>query len=148
VDLVQTIRAQRRPVDEPLRWLLADPRRLRATRVVDELWVRLLDIPAALAARHYRVSDRLVLEVSDSFRPEGAGNVLLEASPQGATSTYTAMKGDLALDVADLGAAYLGGVSFSLLAKAGRVVEMTPGALARADLVFSTDRAPYCGTPF
>jgi hypothetical protein len=50
--------------------------------------------------------------------------------------------------VADLGAAYLGGVSFTTLARAGRVVEETPGALARADLLFSIDRAPYCGTPF
>jgi predicted acetyltransferase len=148
VDLVQTIRAARRPMQEPLRWRLADPRRLRTTRIADELWLRLLDIPAALSARQYQASDRLVFEVSDAFRPEAAGNVLLEASTEGTTSSYTAMGGDLALDVADLGAAYLGGVSFSLLAQAGRVVETTPGALARADLLFATDRAPYCGTPF
>jgi predicted acetyltransferase len=150
MDLVETIRAARRPVQEPLRWLLADPRRLRTTRIADELWIRLVDIPAALAARQYRASDRLVFVVSDPFRPEAAGHVLLEteAEAEDATSSYTAMGGDLALDVADLGAAYLGGVSFSLLAQAGRVVEMTPGAVARADRLFLTDRAPYCGTPF
>ena len=150
VDLVETIRAARRPVQEPLRWLLADPRRFRTTRIADELWVRLVDIPAALAARQYRGSDRLVFVVSDPFRPEAAGHVLLETEAEdgGATASYTAMGGDLALDVADLGAAYLGGVSFALLAQAARVVELTPGSLARADRLFSTDRAPYCGTPF
>jgi predicted acetyltransferase len=148
VDLVQTIRAGRRPVQEPLRWLLADPRRLRTTRIADEIWLRLVDVPAALAARRYRASDRLVFDVADPFRPDATGNVLLETTEGSATASYTAKAGDIALDVADLGAAYLGGVSFSLLAQAGRVIELTPGALARADLLFSTDRAPYCGTPF
>jgi predicted acetyltransferase len=148
VDLVQTVRALRRPVQEPLRWLLADPRRLRTTRIADELWVRLVDIPVALAARQYRASDRLVFEVADLSRPEAAGNVLLETEAGSAASSYTGVRGDLALDVADLGAVYLGGVSFSLLAQAGRVVEMTPGALTRADRLFSTELAPYCGTPF
>jgi predicted acetyltransferase len=151
VDLVGTINAVRRPVDEPLRWLLSDPRRLRVTRLVDELWVRLLDIPAALSARRYPTSDTLVLKVADAFRPQTAGTYRLEAEPEGATCTvYSGSDSavDLELEVADLGSAYLGAVSFSALAQAGRVVEARPEALARADLLFSTARAPYCGTPF
>ena len=57
------------PVDEPLRWMLADPRRMFTKGMHDFLWVRLLDIPAAMAARRYQVEDSLVVEVADGFRP-------------------------------------------------------------------------------
>ncbi len=149
VDLVETIRTARRPVDEPLRWLLSDPRRLRCTRLGDDLWVRILDIPAALSARSYRTEDRIIFEVTDAFRPQSSGRYLLEAGTDGSTCrSDTRTEADLALDMTDLAAVYLGNASFSALARAGRVVELTPGALTRADLLFSTDRAPYCGTPF
>jgi predicted acetyltransferase len=152
VDLVHTIRVVRRPVDEPIRWLLADPRRLRLSRLTDDLWVRLLDVEAALVARGYRSHDRLSFDVADGFRPEVAGRYQLEAGPEGAECRRIPAEpgthADLSLDISDLGSTYLGGVSFSTLARAGRVIEETPGALARADLLFATDRAPYCGTPF
>jgi predicted acetyltransferase len=152
VDLVQTIRVVRRPLDEPVRWLLADPRRLRLARLTDDLWVRLLDVEAALGARGYRTHDRLSFDVRDAFRPQVAGRYVLEAGPDGAQCRRipadSGAHADLTLDISDLGSTYLGGVRFSTLAWAGRVIEETPGALARADLLFSTDRAPYCGTPF
>jgi predicted acetyltransferase len=148
IDLVRTIRATNRPVDEPLRWMLADPRRLRTTALVDDLWLRLIDIPAALAARRYACSDRLVLEVSDSFCPENSGRYALDAGPDGAECRATTLEPDLALDVADLGAAYLGGVRLSMLARVGRVVERTPGAVERASALFASDPAPWCATPF
>jgi predicted acetyltransferase len=148
VDLVQTFRVMDRPVDEPLRWLLADPRRLRVTTLKDDLWVRLLDIPAALAVRGYVAPGRLVFEVEDAFRPQSAGRFALEAGPDGATCHATTADADLALGVVELGAAYLGGVSFSTLARAGRVRELRAGALAQADTLFSAVPAPWCGTPF
>jgi predicted acetyltransferase len=152
LDLSHTIRVVRRPVDEPVRWLLADPRRLRLSRLTDDLWIRLLDVEAALGARGYRTHDRLSFDVADGLRPQVAGRYLLEAGPEGAEcrriSADAGSHADLTLDISDLGSTYLGGVSFSTLAWAGRVIEATPGALARADLLFSTDRTPYCGTPF
>lgn len=148
VDLIATVRARNRPVDDPLRWMLADPRRLRVLRQVDDLWVRLLDIPAALSARRYTAADRLVLEVTDPFIPENAGCYLLEAGPDEAVCRATTDAADLALDVADLGAAYLGGVRFATLALAGRVRELRAGALQRADALFATPTAPYSGTGF
>jgi predicted acetyltransferase len=152
LDLVHTIRVVRRPVDEPVRWLLADPRRMRLSRLTDDLWVRLLDVEAALGARRYRTHDRLSFDVADGFRPKVGGRYLLEAGPDGAECRRipadSGARADLTLDITDLGSTYLGGVSFSTLGRAGRVLEETPDALARADLLFSTDRAPYCGTPF
>jgi predicted acetyltransferase len=148
LDLVQTVQAAGRPLDEPLRWMLADPRRLRTTRLVDDLWARILDVPAALAARRYMTTGRLVVAIGDGFHAETAGRYALDASAAGVECARTDAGADLELDIADLGAAYLGGVRFTTLARAGRVRELRPGALRRADALFASDPEPWCGTPF
>jgi predicted acetyltransferase len=150
VDLVETVKAWGCPVDEPLRWLLAESRRLQVDRVSDGLWVRLLDAAAALAARTYAAPGRVVFEVADPLRPHGAaaGRVALEGGPDGADAQRTRAQPDLVLGVAELGAAYLGGVAFSTLARAGLVEERTTGALARADAMFRTEPAPLAMTWF
>jgi predicted acetyltransferase len=148
LDLAGTIRLIDRPVDDPVRWRLADPRRLRVTHVGDQLWVRLLDVPGALAARRYAVSGSLVLEVTDALRPRNQGRFRLEGGPDGATCAPVNASPDLALDVADLGAAYLGGASLASLARAERVAELTPGALLRADRMFAASPPPICTTHF
>jgi len=148
LDLVGTVQLERRPLDEPLRWLLADPRRLRVGEVSDGLWVRLLDLPAALAARGYAVPGSVVLQVTDRLRPANDGRFLLEGGPDGADCRPTGREPDLVCDVADLGAAYLGGTRLASLARAGRVLEQVPGALARADAMFAGEPAPWCTTTF
>jgi predicted acetyltransferase len=148
VDLVGKLRAWGRPVDEPLRWMLADPRRLRVTDRADFLWVRLLDIPAALAARRYQVEDGLVLDVADAFRPAVAGRYRVDGGPDGAQCARSTATPDLSVDVTDLGAMYLGGVTATELATAGRIEERTPGALRRADAFFASSPAPFCRTDF
>jgi predicted acetyltransferase len=148
IDLANSLKLLSRPVDEPLRWLLADSRRLRTTQTHDDLWVRLLDLPVALAARRYATRDRLVLDVTDQLRPANHGRFALEGAPDGASCQPTGDDPDLRLDISDLGAAYLGGVRFATLAAAGRVLERTPRALRRADLLFASDPPPWCTTSF
>jgi predicted acetyltransferase len=148
LDLAGTIKLIDRPVDDPVRWRLADPRRLRVTEMGDQLWVRLLDLPGALAARRYASSGSLVLEVTDALRPRNQGRFRLEGGPDGAVCAPVPADPDLALDVADLGAAYLGGVSLASLARAERVAELTPGALLRADRMFAASPPPVCTTHF
>jgi predicted acetyltransferase len=147
-DLVRTISANQRPVDESLRWRLADPRALRTTQLTDALWVRPLDVARTLAARRYATTDALALAITDPFRPANDGTYLLEGGPEGAEAARTDREPDLALDVADLGSIYLGGVRPSTLARAGRITELTPGAVARADLLFSSTPLPYLTTHF
>lgn len=143
VDLVGAVRCWNLAVDDPLRWLLADPRALQVTTVRDMLWLRLVDVAAALSARRYAVAARVVLDVQQ------AGRYLLDGSPHGATCRPCPEQGpDLSISLADLGAAYLGGVSLSTLARAGRVVEHTRGTLARADTLFRSDPPPHCLTDF
>ena len=149
VDLVETIEIASSPVDDPLRWMLAESRRLQPARVSDGLWVRILDTAQALEARRYAVADRLVVDVVDpNGRRGAAGRFAVEGGPDGAHATRTTAEPDLVLDVADLGAALLGGVTFSTLARARLVEERSPGALARADVLFRCEPLPYTSTWF
>jgi predicted acetyltransferase len=144
LDLGETLRLSRRPVDEPLRWLLADPRRLETTRVEDEAWVRLVDVGGALGARTYAPVDGVVIDVADPLLPANAGT--WEVDGDGVRRTDRAA--DLAVDVSVLGAVSLGGTSWAELAAGGRVEERTTGAIERADRLFSVHPAPWCGTFF
>jgi len=142
VDLVTNIEARLRPVDEPLWWMLHDPRRL-VREVRDALWVRILDVPATLSARRYAIEGRLVLEVRDGFCPWTAGRFELTGGPDGATCHATTAEPDLRLGIAELGAAYLGGSRFQAMGRAGRV-DGDPAALRRADAMFTWDPLPWC----
>ena len=143
VDLVGRVVTGERPVDEPLRHLLADPRSLETTRVVDHLWVRLLDPLAALRARRYAGPGQLVVEVTGSG--PGPGSYRLDVGESGEASVAVATApGDVRLDLAALASAYLGGTSFGSLGAAGRAEERTAGALARASALFGVPEAPFC----
>lgn len=142
VDLIASIAAEGRPVDDALTWMLADPRRLHR-RPADALWLRLLDVPAALSTRAFGATDALVLQVIDERALGWAtGRWLLEATPEGAAVSRTSRPAVLVLEAADLAAAYLGGVSFTTLARAGRVHGDTQD-VRRADQLFAWAPAPW-----
>jgi predicted acetyltransferase len=150
-DLCQTISCGRGRVDEPLRWLLASPRRFTVNELSDFLWLRLLDVPRALAARAYGAAGRLVFEVTETFPERRQACYLLQADRTGtpaADCETTDAEPDLTLEIDALGAAYLGGVTFATLAAAGRVRELKAGAIERADAMFSSGSAPFCNTEF
>ena len=142
MDLFTSTEALKRPVDDPLPWMLADPRRLERS-VRDGLWVRLVDVAAALELRSYLQTDRLVLDVQDGMCPWNEGCFELEGSPEGATCRATSSSPDLALGVSVLASAYLGTASFSTLSRAGLVEERTAGALLRADRMFAVQHQPW-----
>jgi predicted acetyltransferase len=150
VDLVETVTAWVLPVDEPLRWLLRESRRMEVTRLGESLWVRVLDAPAALSARTYAAAGRLVFEVADELRPTGAaaGRVVVDGGPDGASARRTDDAPDLVLDVATLGSILLGGTRPSTLARAGLIDERTRGALAVADAMFAVEPLPFSMTDF
>jgi len=149
LDLVEDVRAPQRPLDEPLRWMLADPRRLRTTERADHLWVRILDVPAALAARGYNLDERLVIEVT-SPDTSAAGRFVLETGPESGAcrAAKRGEKAQLVMGLAELGAIYLGEVAPSTLAAAGRVSEVAPGSLVVADRAFASSVAPFCTLHF
>lgn len=145
-DLTKRVVAARRPVDEPLRWMLTNPRALKLSRTRDNLWLRILDVRRALEVRSYAATDSLVLDVADDLY--GAGRWRLDAAPDGAACTATDAEADLSLTVNELGSLYLGGVRASELAYAGRIVERRPGAVRRLDALLRPDRAPHNAVGF
>jgi predicted acetyltransferase len=139
IDWVATVDAFLLPPDHPLFFVLAQPRRMRY-RMGDGIWVRLVDVGAALQGRIYAGDGELVLEVRDAFCPWNEGRWSVAAG----VADRTDDESDLALDVSALGSAYLGGFGFSQLAQAGLVEERRPGALARADALFRHPLHPWC----
>lgn len=142
VDLMKTIEAPLRTADEPIYWMLADPRRLRRNPH-DGLWVRVVDIERALAGRKYSSEGRVVLGITDPLYPENSARYVLEGSADGATCRRTDAAAEIELDVADLGAIYMGGASLRTLAAANRV-RGEADALRRADVMFSWHPSPWC----
>lgn len=148
LDLVETIRLFDAPVDEPLRYMLEDARRLRVIEMRDKLWLKVLDVAACLSARSYSVDGRLVLEVVADHDDSPAGAYRVESEAGTSSCEATSEAGDLRLGARELAAAYLGGVRLSSLAIAGLVEERTPGALALADAMFATSPTPQTATWF
>ena len=149
LDVISEVTLSGRPVEEPVRWLLPDGRALHQRFTGDDVWLRLLDVPAALSARGYGVAGRLVLEVVD---PDAggfaAGRYLLCVDPDGARCTRTDAAAELRVPQRALAAAYLGDHSLRALAVAGGVDEFAPGALDRADAMFATPVRPWNATEF
>jgi predicted acetyltransferase len=149
IDLAEEVLLPVRPVDEPARWLLGDGRALRQTSREDAVWVRVLDLPAALAARGYSTPGEVVLEVVDPAPGGyGAGRVLLAADGSGADCAATRRAPELRVTQRALASCYLGGHSLTELSVAGGVEELRPGVLCRADAMFSVPRRPWNPTPF
>lgn len=142
IDLTSTVKTHNRPVDDAWQHLVSDIRRC-GLGLRDSLYVRTVDVGAALEARTYQAPVDVVFEVEDAFCPWNEGRWRLSGDAKGASCERTTDSADLALSVRELGAAYLGGVSLAALAAAGRVRELRQGALAEASLGFSGAVAPW-----
>ena len=140
-DLVAKFIAKLRSPDDPIFDLLAGPRRAQ-TEVDDGIWVRVMDIPAALTSRRYQGDFAGVLEVHDPMGLAG-GTFRLEATAEGSECKPSDADPDIVMDIEDLGAVYMGNSGFRRLARAGRV-SGDNSVLAAADQAFGWDPRPWC----
>jgi predicted acetyltransferase len=147
LDNVTTVKAMNRSVDEALPWMLADARAVVQVGRSDIVWLRLLDVEAALSARRYLTTGSVVIEVRDAMH-HAAGRYELNGGPDAASCTRTPKPADLELTVTTLGSAYLAGVSLQTMAAAGLVIEHRAGAVALADAMFKWNAVPWCNTWF
>ncbi len=147
IDLMANIDAWNVAADDPIFLAVAEPRRLEFT-IRDALWLRIVDVAPALAGRRYRRDGAVAFEVSDEFCPWNDGRWALTVEAGVPLVAPTTDAPDIACDVTDLGAAYLGAFTFAQLAAAGRVRELQPDGVARADSLFRTDIAPWCPRVF
>lgn len=140
IDWTDVVRVEQLAVDDALP-LLVDRVNKLGLRVYDGLWVRPVEVGAALAARGVDGGGRVTLEITSD--PQFADNVGRWAVEDG-SAKRTSRRADVRTDVQGLGAALLGGFTFSELARAGRAEEAARGGLARADALFRAERAPWC----
>jgi predicted acetyltransferase len=154
LDLIGRVTSKASPVDEPVRWRLADPRQLQAVGIEDRLYVRVLNPAAAFAARGYQAEGRLAFEVLppavSEVADEAPGRWVLEAGPDGATCrrAHKGEEPDLRLGLPALGTLFMGGFPASLLAAGGRIEEVRAGGLSSADALLVTRPSPRSGTNF
>ncbi len=140
-DLVAKITARLRSPDDPIFDLLAGPRRAQ-TEVDDGMWVRVMDVPAALSARRYQSEFAGVFEIHDPMGLAG-GTFRLEASGGGSECKPSDADPDIVMDIEDLGAVYMGNGGFRRLARAGRLTGDV-SKLAAVDQAFAWDPKPWC----
>lgn len=145
-DLVQTIKAGRRPVDDGLAMLIADTRRLKRT-VTDALWLSVLDVPAALSARRYATAGAVTIAVTGGFADGVDGTYRLVGGRDGAECVPTDAAPDVTMSASELGALYLGGSRLGPMVKWGSAVG-SPEAVRTVDGMFSWDEAPWCPEVF
>jgi predicted acetyltransferase len=143
LDLVRRLNYGLAPSDDALAHLLTEAQAV-TPRIDDSLWIRLVDLPRALRERTYAQPFEVVFDVEDDFCPWNAGRWALRWDGKTATCAQTSLPAALQLSAVELGAAYLGGTTLEVLARAGRVRELRDGALLAASRGFRADVAPYC----
>ena len=146
LDLVKTIESWARPVDDPIRWVMAEPRTVRSNAIRDMYWVRPLDVAALLSSRTYTVEIDVRIEVHDALLDRG-GVFTLSGGPSGAECRADSGPADVSLSIGDLGAILLGGVAPSELARAGRIAA-DAAVLPRMDAAFVSYPRPWGNTFF
>jgi predicted acetyltransferase len=148
IDLVATVRAERRSLSERLPWLLTNARAAIASETGDGAWLRLFDLPRAMEARTYQHEASMVLEIVDPEAPGGRLRVRLDAGSGGARCRKTTASPDLTLPITAIASAYLGGVPLGAAVAAGGADEHRGGALAGAEVLLRTRDEPWCSTHF
>lgn len=131
LDLMDAIVSESVAVDDPLPWWLDDPRAVTTTALEDGTWVKVLDVAGFFGARGFATDDTVVVDAGDLGRWR-----------IGATTERTDAPVDLSMTSVELGAISLGGVSASMLARAGRIREHRAGAARRLAAMLVADPLP------
>lgn len=146
IDLFPSVTFWNMAVDDELAWRVAEPRRVQR-KIMDSLWLRLLDIPRALSGRAYSASGRCVLGIRDPFLPENDGNYELITSVDAAECQRTQSEPDIECEVDALGSLFLGGHRATTLARGGRIAGERE-SLELLDRMFSWSPLPWCPEVF
>lgn len=147
VDGCPNVRFGNRPVDDDIAMMVREPRRIETTTVFDGLWLRILDVEAALGKRTYEQDGTLVFHVVDSYRPETEGAYRLSVADGVGVCQRTDQASDVDLDVDVLGALYLGGGDVLAYGAAGRI-RGSDADILRLHHLFATAKKPWCNQVF
>lgn len=150
LDLIRTVSDRNARPDEPVADALVDPRQLRIRGIYDQLWLRVLDVGLALAARTYNVTGEVTIEVVDDLLADRGGTfrLVVREAAGGAECHRVEADPQLVVTARALASAYLGDRSFRGLAGAGLVEVRDPAAAALADAMFAVFPRPQCLSTF
>jgi predicted acetyltransferase len=122
--------------EDPLPFLLTDPRLARTTWRQDGLWLRIMDVAAALEARGYA---RELGEFSTVIGISDGGQFALEIRDGRARCTPTDAPAEIEMGRDILGSLYLGVHRASTLAAANRLQAKDSDLVRRLDAAFVSD---------
>lgn len=142
IDLAQHVTIDRLSVDHPLPWWLAERQRLRMTASMP-LYIRLVDVGAALSQRGTRGDGEVVLDVIDGFCPWNQRRWRVAADSDLLHCEPTDVAADVAVNVRELASLSLGGVTPTELAHAGLLKEHTAGAVTQLKALLASERQPF-----
>ena len=143
IDLFPIVKYWNNPIDDPLPLLIPNGRAMATTDLGDGLWVRLIDVPAALRARTYSGSGSIVLGIADSFCDWNEGTYRITIDSGVAKCERVATESDVAMDVGTLGALYMGGRDATSLARAG-LIDGGADSVAHLNGFFRNSPEPWC----
>lgn len=146
-DLVTTVKVPARSLEDEAIWWAGGPRACDL-RVYDSLWLRIVDVGAALEQRGYAADVDAVLDVRDRTCPWNARRWRLTVQDGAGRCAPSDDPADLTVAADALGSAYLGGRTLTSLAAAGLVEELTPGTLSALSRAMRTDRDPSVAAMF
>lgn len=146
IDLFPNVEWWNMPVDDPLLWKVRDPRRVKR-ELADALWVRVMDVPAAVSARAYDSEGTVVFQLTDPTRPQTSGTYRLEVADGVGHCEPADALADVSFDADILGSLYLGGADAMSMAAAGRI-EGASEAVRTLHRLFRSDQPPWCPEVF
>ncbi|MFV2000392.1 MAG: GNAT family N-acetyltransferase [Acidimicrobiia bacterium] len=147
IDGCPKVRVWNAPLNDPVPMMVREPRRLIYSSVYDALWIRILDVEAALGARHYERDGSLTFAVVDEFRTQTVGTYRIDVADGVSMCSRTDSSPEISIDIDVLGALYLGGGDAYGYADAGRI-SGSPASVRSLHRLFRTDREPWCNSVF
>jgi len=147
IDGVNKITSNSRPLDDPITWVLEDPRKL-SRKIEDQLHLRILDVPNALVSRKYNIDGEITILVEDNILDSNNTKFILKKSGDLVKCEKTNLPHDIKIDIRELSSLYLGGTSWLNLWKSKLIEAKSLEKLHLADQMFYSTRSPWCADYF
>jgi predicted acetyltransferase len=134
--------------DDPAPDLLLEPRMLQRS-TMDGIWMRVVDVEAAVPQRPYGSRGELTFRIEqDDLCPWNNGSFLMETDGKTTAIRRTDRKPNLTMSINSLASLLAGHRSATRLARAGLISAIREPALDTADAIFRTNYLPHLPNNF
>jgi predicted acetyltransferase len=147
IDGCPKVKSWNMPVRDDILAMVREPRRFVTSAVFDALWIRIIDVEAALSQRTYEADGSVTFSIVDDNRPENQATYQLLVTDGVGVCERIDRTAALDIDIDVLGAIYLGGGGLPEYAAAGRVRGLS-AEIATLHRLISTMNQPWCNQVF